>query len=291
MKVLVTGGAGFIGSNFIRHLINNRPVWNIVNFDKLTYAGNLSSLADITDNDNYSFIKGDISNADDLRAIFDNRFDYVVNFAAESHVDRSLYEPGLFLQTNVIGTQNLLDLAREFNVKRFLQISTDEVYGSIETGKQADETFNLAPNSPYAASKASADLICRSYFKTFAMPVIITRSCNNYGPYQFPEKVIPFFITRALDNNALPLYGDGSNIRDWIYVEDNCRAILAVLEKGEPGEIYNIGGNSELTNLELTQTILKSLDKSEELIKFVADRPAHDYRYALDFGKIKNELG
>jgi len=291
MKVLVTGGAGFIGSNFIRLLINNRPEWIIVNFDKLTYAGNLSSLADIADNDNYSFIKGDIAKLDEVRAVFENGFDFVINFAAETHVDRSIYEPGLFLQTNVIGTQNLLDLAREFNVKRFLQISTDEVYGSIETGRQADETFSLAPNSPYAASKASADLLCRSYFKTFAMPVIITRSCNNYGPYQFPEKVIPFFITRAINNSTLPLYGDGSNIRNWIHVNDNCEAILTVLEKGEPGEIYNVGGHSQLTNLELTRTILKLLDKSEELIKFVADRPGHDYRYALDVSKIKNELG
>jgi len=291
MRVLVTGGAGFIGSNFIRYLIDHRPGWQIANFDKLTYAGNLGSLADVEEYDNYSFVKGDISNLDDVRAVFENGFDYAVNFAAESHVDRSLYEPDLFLKTNVMGTQNLLDLARESGVRRFLHISTDEVYGSIEPGKYADETYTMAPNSPYAASKASADLICRSYFKSFDMPIIVTRSCNNYGPYQFPEKVIPFFITRALDNDALPLYGDGSNIRNWIYVEDNCEAILAVLEKGEPGQIYNIGGYSELTNLELTRTILMLLDKPEDLIKFVDDRPAHDFRYALDSRKIKNELG
>jgi dTDP-glucose 4,6-dehydratase len=291
MRVLVTGGAGFIGSNFIRYLIDNRPDWNIVNFDKLTYAGNLANLADIADHDNYSFVKGDISILDDVRAVFKNGFDYIVNFAAETHVDRSLYEPGLFLKTNALGTQILLDFARERKVRKFIHISTDEVYGSIEPGKQADETFDLAPNSPYAASKASADLICHSYYKSFDLPVIITRSCNNYGPFQYPEKVIPFFITRALNNDNLPLYGDGSNMRDWLYVDDNCEAILTILERGKPGEIYNISGDSQLANLELTRKILRILGKPDELIKFVDDRPGHDFRYALDSSKIKKELG
>ncbi len=291
MRVLVTGGAGFIGSNFIRYLIDNRPDWNIVNFDKLTYAGNLANLADIADHDNYNFVKGDISDLDDVRAVFKNGFDYIVNFAAETHVDRSLYEPGLFLKTNALGTQILLDFARERKVRKFIHISTDEVYGSIESGKQADEAYIPAPNSPYAASKASADLICRSYYKSFDLPVIITRSCNNYGPYQFPEKVIPFFITRALNNDNLPLYGDGSNIRDWLYVDDNCEAILTILERGKPGEIYNISSDSQLANLELTRKILRILGKPDELIKFVDDRPGHDFRYALDSSKIKKELG
>jgi dTDP-glucose 4,6-dehydratase len=291
MRVLVTGGAGFIGSNFIRHLINHRPDWQIVNFDNLTYAGNLANLDDVSDNDNYHFTKGDISNVDEIRPVLESRFDYVINFAAESHVDRSLYEPGKFLKTNVQGTHILLDLAQKTGVGKFLHISTDEVYGSQNSREYVDEDSPLLPNSPYAASKASADLVCRSYFKSFEVPVIITRSCNNYGPYQFPEKVIPFFMTRALSDETLPLYGDGLNSRDWIYVEDNCEALLRVLEKGEPGQTYNIGSNNELTNLDLTQIILKLLSKPTSLIKFVEDRPAHDRRYGMNFDKIRNELG
>ncbi|MCP4580791.1 MAG: dTDP-glucose 4,6-dehydratase [candidate division Zixibacteria bacterium] len=291
MRVLITGGAGFIGSNFIRYLINNRPDWQITNFDNLTYAGNLANLDDLRDNDNYRFIKGDISNIDDVRAVLESGFDNVVNFAAESHVDRSLYDPGIFIKTNVLGTQLLLDLAQKTGISKFLQVSTDEVYGSQNVREYADEKSPLLPNSPYAASKASADLVCRSYFKSFDMPVIITRSCNNYGPFQFPEKVIPFFMTRALKDEILPLYGDGLNSRDWIYVEDNCEALLRVLESGDPGQIYNIGSNNELTNLDLTQIILKLLGKPSSLIKFVEDRPAHDRRYGLNFDKIENKLG
>jgi len=291
MKVLITGGAGFIGSNFIRHLINNRPDWQITNFDKLTYAGNLANLDDISGNDNYRFIKGDITNIDDVRAVLEPGFDYVINFAAESHVDRSLYDPGTFIKTNVLGAHLLLDLAHKTGISKFIQVSTDEVYGSQDPREYADEKSPLKPNSPYAAGKASADLVCRSYYKSFDMPVIITRSCNNYGPYQFPEKVIPFFMTRALGDEILPLYGDGLNSRDWIYVEDNCEALLCVLENGEPGRIYNIGSGNELTNIDLTQIILKFLGKPSSLIKFVEDRPAHDRRYGLNFDKIKNELG
>jgi len=232
MKIIVTGGAGFIGSNFIHYIFKKRPDWEITNFDALTYAGNLANLQDVEDNPNYNFIKGDIGSPDDVEKLFSANYDYLVNFAAESHVDRSLYNPGLFLKTNVLGTQLLLNYALEKGIKRFLHVSTDEVYGSLGPEGFFSESSPFAPNSPYAASKASADMICRSYFKTFDMPVIITRAGNNYGPYQFPEKLIPFFITKALKNEPLPLYGDGLNVRDWLYVEDHCDAILTVLEKG-----------------------------------------------------------
>jgi dTDP-glucose 4,6-dehydratase len=291
MKILVTGGAGFIGSNFIRFVIENRPDWEVFNFDALTYAGNLASLADVADCKNYRFVKGDISNPDDVRMVFEERFDYIVNFAAESHVDRSLYDPGLFLKTNVLGTQLLLNQALEAGVKRFLHVSTDEVYGSLGPEGYFSEISPLEPNSPYSASKASADLVCRSYHMTFDMPVVITRAGNNYGPYQFPEKLIPFFITKALNNEPLPLYGDGLNVRDWLYVEDHCQGILTVFEKGKDGETYNIGGANEITNLEITRMILSILGKPESLIKFVKDRPGHDRRYALDYAKVKNTLG
>jgi dTDP-glucose 4,6-dehydratase len=289
-RILITGGAGFIGSNFIRYLATARPDWQIVNFDFLTYAGNLANLADIAESGQYRFIKGDISNIDDVRSIFSNGFDYVVNFAAESHVDRSLYDAGLFLKTNVLGTQLLLNQALNGNVNRFLHISTDEVYGSLGAAGLFREDCPLRPNSPYAASKASADLVCRAYYETFDMPVIITRSSNNYGPYQFPEKLIPFFITRAIKDELLPLYGDGLNVRDWLYVEDNCIGILAALEKGKPGECYNLGGGNEMTNLAITKMLLSILGKPESLIKFVKDRPGHDRRYALDTAKAKSEL-
>ncbi|UCC78773.1 MAG: dTDP-glucose 4,6-dehydratase [Candidatus Zixiibacteriota bacterium] len=291
MRVIVTGGAGFIGSNFIRYILKKKPGWDITNIDALTYAGNLANLSGIEDSPKYKFIKGDISNPEDVERLFESEYDYLVNFAAETHVDRSLYEPGLFLKTNVLGTQLLLNYALEKRIKRFIQISTDEVYGSLESEGYFDESSPLSPNSPYAASKASADVICRSYSRTFDMPVIITRCGNNYGPYQFPEKVIPFFITKALKDEPLPLYGDGLNVRDWIHVEDHCDAILAVLEKGEIGEVYNIGGGNERTNLELTRIILEILGKPESLIKFVKDRPGHDRRYALNCDKIKAELG
>ena len=290
MKILVTGGAGFIGSNFIHLILEKRPGWEIVNFDLLTYAGNLANLKDIINNKNYRFVKGDISNRRDVKNLFSEKFEYVVNFAAETHVDRSLYDPGLFLKTNVVGTQLLLNEALKSGVIRFLHVSTDEVYGSLGPDGSFDETSPLLPNSPYAASKASADLICRSYFKTFDMPVVIVRASNNYGPCQFPEKLIPFFIIKVLGDESLPLYGDGLNVRDWLYVEDCCRGILAVLENGRDGEIYNIGGQCEMTNLEITRMILDILGKPESLIKFVEDRPGHDRRYALDNGKIEKEL-
>jgi dTDP-glucose 4,6-dehydratase len=291
MRILVTGGAGFIGSNFIHFIIETRPSWQVVNFDALTYAGNLGNLEKIGDSKNYMFFRGDISDPGDVRTIFNEKFKYVVNFAAESHVDRSLYQPDIFVRTNVLGTQCLLNHALEGGVKRFLQVSTDEVYGSLGPEGFFHETSPLLPNSPYAASKASADLVCRSYFKTYGLPVIITRAGNNYGPRQFPEKLIPFFITKALQGEPLPVYGDGLNVRDWLYVRDHCEGILKVLEAGEPGETYNIGGGNQMTNLEITTQLLESLGKPKDLIRFVKDRPGHDRRYALDCGKIEEKLG
>lgn len=296
MKLLITGGAGFIGSNFIRCLIGAgkawRPDWEIINLDKLTYAGNLENLADISRQHNYQFIKGDICDGQLVKNILDTGVEAIINFAAESHVDRSLYEPDIFLQTNVVGVQVLLHAAMSQNVQRFVQISTDEVYGSLPPDSPGfREDTPLSPNSPYSASKAAADFLVRSYFKTYGFPAIITRCSNNYGPYQFPEKLIPLFITNALEDKPLPVYGDGLNIRDWIHVEDHCRAILTVLEKGSPGEIYNIGGQGEKTNLEITEMILYLLQKPRSLIRFVTDRPGHDRRYAIDFSKIKKELG
>jgi len=291
MKVLITGGAGFIGSNFIHYLLELRPEWEIINFDSLTYAGNLKNLESIESEKQYSFIKGDITDLTAIKNVFSKKIDFVVNFAAETHVDRSLYDPGLFLKTNVLGTGNLLWAAKENGIKRFLQISSDEVYGPVEAVEARDESGKLNPTSAYAASKASADLLCLTYYKTSKLPVIITRSSNNYGPFQFPEKIIPFFITRALKDQALPLYGDGLFYRSWLHVRDNCAGILEALEKGKDGEIYNIGGNVEITNLDLTKKILGILSKSENLIKPVQDRPSHDRRYAIDCSKIRNELG
>jgi len=290
MKILVTGGAGFIGSNFIHKLFIERPDWLITNFDNLTYAGNLQTLEDIVDKPDYRFIKGDIADSDQVLKLFKDKFDFVVNFAAESHVDRSLYDPGLFIKTNTLGTQNLLTQAYSTGVKRFVQISTDEVYGSLGDDGLFDENCQLKPNSPYAASKASADLLCRAYYKTHGMPVMITRAGNNYGPFQFPEKLIPFFILRALKDKRLPLYGDGLNVRDWLYVDDHCDGILTVLEKGEIGRVYNIGASNEMTNIEITGNILKHLAKPDDLIEFVKDRPGHDRRYALDYSRINSEL-
>lgn len=295
MKLLITGGAGFIGSNFIHHILSEYPDYKIVNLDKLTYAGNLDNLSDIQNNKNYTFVKGDITDQPVIEKILLDRtglekIDIIVNFAAETHVDRSIYDPKVFAQTNIIGTQNLMDAAIKYKIPKFIQISTDEVYGSVEEGVFTEES-NLAPNSPYSASKASADLLCRSYFKTFNFPVIITRSCNNFGPYQFPEKLLPLFISNALSDKELPLYGDGLNVRDWIYVEDNCRAIDLIMHKGKIGEVYNISSNNEKTNLEITKLILRKLDKPESLIKFVKDRPAHDRRYALSSNKLQESLG
>lgn len=291
MKILVTGGAGFIGSNFIRYLLNHHPAYTIINIDKLTYAGNLDNLKDVEGNHRYFFVRGDIADSECVTKIIDDGVDAIVNFAAESHVDRSIEDAGIFLKTNVLGTQALLEAGRRKGIKRFIQVSTDEVYGSLGPEGSFTEDSPLKPNSPYAASKTAADLLVRAYHKTFGFPGIITRCSNNYGPYQFPEKLIPLFITNALAQEPLPLYGDGLNIRDWIQVEDHCRAIDLILHQGAIGEIYNIGGGAEKTNLELTRIILKKLNRPETLIRYVKDRPGHDRRYAIDPGKLKRELG
>lgn len=284
-KLLITGGAGFIGSNFIRFILNKYPDYKVTNLDKLTYCGNIENLRDVEKNKNYTFVKGDITD-EALVAGLVKDCDVIVNFAAESHVDRSIEDPSEFLRTNIFGTYTLLEAAKKSGVGLFVQISTDEVYGSIVKG-YSKEGDPLEPNSPYSATKAGADLLARSYFVTFKLPVIITRSSNNFGPYQYPEKVIPLFITNLLANKKIPLYADGMNMRDWLYVEDNCEAIDAVMHKGNPGEIYNIGVGSEITNLELTRGLLGILSKDEGSIKYVKDRPGHDKRYALDIGKIK----
>lgn len=290
MKILVTGGAGFIGSNFIHYILENYDD-KVINLDKLTYAGNLENLKDVENNPQYTFIKGDISDPEIVKEIVSQGVDYIVNFAAESHVDRSIEDPGIFIKTNVLGTQVLLNAAKEYEVKKFVQISTDEVYGSLgKTGYFTEET-PLAPNSPYSASKAGADLMVRAYHQTYNLPMNITRCSNNYGPYQFPEKLIPLFATNAMENKELPLYGDGKNIRDWLHVKDHCRAIDLVMREGRNGEVYNIGGNNEKTNLEITEAILEVLGKSKSLIKFVKDRLGHDRRYAIDSTKIQKELG
>jgi dTDP-glucose 4,6-dehydratase len=291
MKILVTGGAGFIGSNFIRYMLSKYPQYEIVNLDKLTYAGNLDNLKDIEKNPNYQFVKGDICDLKLVEELLMEKVDVVINFAAETHVDRSLYDPQVFIKTNVLGTQVLLEGALKHKIQRFVQISTDEVYGSLGEKGNFTEKSLLLPNSPYSASKAGADLLVRSYVKTFNLPGIITRCCNNYGPYQFPEKLIPLFITNALDNKELPIYGDGLYVRDWIYVEDHCKAIDFILHQGEIGEVYNISSSVEKTNLEITRAILKNLEKPTSLIKHVKDRPAHDRRYTLNADKIKKELG
>ena len=291
MKILVTGGAGFIGSNFVRYILETYPDYEVVNLDLLTYAGNLENLADLEGREDYRFVRGDISDARLLDRLFAEGVDGVVNFAAESHVDRSIEDPGHFLATNILGTQALLEAARRYRVNRFLQISTDEVYGSLAGEGAFTEESPLAPNSPYSASKASADLLCRAYWKTYDLPVVTTRCSNNYGPYQFPEKLIPLFITNALADEPLPVYGDGLYVRDWIYVRDHCSALDRVLHDGRPGEIYNVGADAERTNLEITRTILEKLDKDAGLVRHVKDRPGHDRRYAIDSSKIQTELG
>ncbi|HSO26131.1 MAG TPA: dTDP-glucose 4,6-dehydratase [Methanobacteriaceae archaeon] len=289
-KILVTGGAGFIGSNFVRYMLDKYPNYEIVNLDSLTYCGNLENLQGIENNPNYKFIKGDIT---DKALVFEivSEMDYVINFAAESHVDRSIEDPEIFIKSNILGTQVLLDAAKEYGVKKYLQVSTDEVYGSLgETGYFTEKT-PLSANSPYSASKAGADLMVRAYNKTFDLPVNITRCSNNYGPYQFPEKLIPLMISNALENEPLPVYGDGLNVRDWLHVYDHCTAIDIVLHQGKVGEVYNIGGNNEKKNIEIIKLILGNLDKPESLIKYVKDRPGHDRRYAIDSRKIQDELG
>ncbi len=293
MKLLVTGGCGFIGSNFIMFMLEKYQDVNIVNLDLLTYAGNLSNVRTAADyTDRYEFVRGDISDSGCLKKQASHGFDAVVNFAAESHVDRSIMDASDFVRTNVGGTQTLLDVCRDFRVSRFVQISTDEVYGSLSAEEPPfTEANHLRPNSPYAASKAAADLLVRSYHKTYSLDVVITRCSNNYGPYQFPEKLIPLMITNALQNQALPVYGDGMNVRDWIHVKDHCRAIDLVLRKGLSGEVYNVGGQSEFPNIEIVQTILKKLDKPQSLIRLVKDRPGHDRRYAMNFDKLAGAIG
>jgi dTDP-glucose 4,6-dehydratase len=290
MKILVTGGAGFIGSNFIHHIMKNYAGWQVVNLDKLTYAGNLENLKELENHPRYSFVKGDIADRSQVEALLSRKFDVVVNFAAESHVDRSILDASPFIDTNIKGTQVLLEGLRRSPAGKYLQVSTDEVYGSLAAGK-AVESSALLPNSPYAASKTSADLLCRAYYKTYGLPVMVTRCSNNYGPYQFPEKLIPLVITNALEGQEIPVYGDGLNVREWIHVEDHCRAIAAVVIGGQAGEIYNIGSGIEKTNLDIVRFILQCLGQSESLIKFVKDRPGHDLRYALAAAKIEKELG
>ena len=289
MHILVTGGCGFIGSNFVRYVLSRYP-HTITNLDNLTYAGNLENLAGVEKDPRYRFIKGDIAEAADIEKAFADGVDIVVNFAAESHVDRSILYPDAFIRTNISGTYMLLEMARKRGVKKFMQVSTDEVYGSLAEGKFREDT-PLAPNSPYSASKASADLLAMAYYKTFNTPVVITRCSNNYGPYQFPEKLIPLLITNALGDLELPIYGDGLNVRDWIHVEDHCEAIAMVLEKGEAGNVYNVGSDNERTNIEIVKLILDILAKPHSLIKYVKDRPGHDRRYAIDNFKIRTKLG
>lgn len=288
MKLLVTGGAGFIGSNFIRYILTNYPQDEVINFDKLTYAGNLDNLKDFEGNLRYKFFKGDICDAAAVEKVLGlvDQVDAIVNFAAESHVDRSILSAGDFVQTDVYGTYVLLEAVKKFKIKRYIHISTDEVYGSIEQGSFTEES-PLKPNSPYSASKAGGDLQVRAYHKTYDLPVIITRSSNNYGPYHYPEKIIPLFITNALQDKKLPLYGDGKNVRDWLYVEDNCTGIDTVLRSGKIGEIYNIGGENEKENQAITKLILAELGKSADLIEYVKDRPGHDRRYSIDCSKLK----
>lgn len=304
-NILVTGGAGFIGSNFVKYMLETYE-YNIINIDSLTYAGNLENLKEVENNPHYTFVKGDIRDREILDAIFkEHNIDTVVNFAAESHVDRSIEDPELFLSTNILGTQALLDTAKKYwkvnpedkhcrlfkEGVKYLQVSTDEVYGTLGKEGMFTETTPLAPNSPYSASKTGADLIVRAYHETFGMPINITRCSNNYGPYQFPEKLIPLMINNCLKNRELPVYGDGMQIRDWLHVKDHCTGISTVLHKGKVGEVYNIGGNNEKANIEIVKLIIANLGKSEELIKYVQDRPGHDRRYAIDNTKITTELG
>ena len=302
MKILVTGGCGFIGSNFIRYILREYPDWRIVNLDKLTYAGNLENLEDVASDPRYKFIRGDIADRELVDRVFSQeRPNAVVNFAAESHVDRSILNPSPFIETNIKGVQVLLEATRKYEVERFIQISTDEVYGSLSEEGYFTEESPLKPNSPYAASKAAADLLCRAYHRAYGVPVIITRSSNNYGPYQFPEKLIPLMIRNALLGKELPLYGEGKQVRDWLYVVDNCRAIDLVLRKGEVGEIYNIGGGCEKRNIEVVELICHYIaqetgqdeESLKKLITFIPDPrgAAHDFRYALDCAKIQTELG
>ncbi len=290
MNILVTGGAGFIGSCFIRHILKKYQNYKVINIDALTYAGNIENLNDVKDNPNYKFVHGNICDKELVRELM-KEVDCVVNFAAESHVDRSITGPEIFIETNVKGTLNLLQAAKDAKIERYLQVSTDEVYGSLGKTGYFYETTPLAPNSPYSASKASADLLVRAYYETYKMPVLNTRCSNNYGPYQYPEKLIPFFISRLLKGEKVPVYGDGLNVRDWLYVYDHCSAIDTVLHNGKIGEIYNIGGHNEKTNIEITKLILNAMGKDESSIEYVQDRLGHDRRYAISNDKIQSQLG
>jgi dTDP-glucose 4,6-dehydratase len=292
VNVLVTGGAGFIGSNLVRLLLAERPQWRVVNLDKLTYAGNAESLADLRDDPKHVFVRGDIANAELVEHLLRNHgIDAIFNLAAESHVDRSILGPGIFVETNVSGTQVLLEAARQAKVNRFVQISTDEVYGSLGASGKFSESSPLKPSSPYSASKTAADLLALAYGHTFGMDVVVTRCSNNYGPYQFPEKLIPLMIANAFEGRKLPVYGDGLQVRDWIHVDDHNRALLAALERGRAGEVYNVGADNEWPNLQIVGKILELVGKGRELIEHVKDRPGHDRRYAIDASKARAELG
>ena len=293
-KMLITGGAGFIGSNFIHYILSKYNDYQVINLDKLTYAANLDNLKDIEDNKNYRFIHGDIADQEFIFKLFENeKFDIVINFAAESHVDNSILNPQIFTITNILGTQVLLDACRKYNIKRFHQVSTDEVYGELPLDDKNilfTEKTPLNPSSPYSASKASADMLVKSYYRTYSLPITISRCSNNYGPYQHLEKLIPLMISKAINNDNLPVYGNGLNVRDWLHVYDHCTAIDLIIHEGKRGEIYNIGGNNEKSNIDVVKIILKELGKSEKLIKYVNDRPGHDLRYAIDSTKIKTSL-
>ncbi|MCC0641124.1 MULTISPECIES: dTDP-glucose 4,6-dehydratase [unclassified Clostridioides] len=294
-KILITGGAGFIGSNFVHYMLNKYLDYSIVNLDLLTYAGNLETLKEVQDKPNYKFVRGDISDREHVYKLFEEeKFDIVVNFAAESHVDRSVENPQLFIQTNIIGTQVLLDACRKYGIKRYHQVSTDEVYGDLPIDRRDlffTEKSAINPSSPYSASKTAADLLVNSYYRTYGLPTTISRCSNNYGPYHFPEKLIPLMILNAFEDKQLPVYGNGENIRDWLHVYDHCTAVDLIIHKGKIGEVYNIGGHNERSNIEVVKTILNILGKSEDLISYVNDRPGHDLRYAIDPSKIENELG
>jgi len=292
MKILITGGAGFIGSNFVHYILGKYSHYKVVNYDLLTYAGNLENLKSQEENPRYTFIRGDINNSKLVDYLVKkHEIDVIVNFAAESHVDRSITNPDIFVKTNVLGTQSLLDVAKANNIEKFVQVSTDEVYGSLGDEGFFTEKTPLAPNSPYSASKTGADLLVRSYFETYGLDVNITRCSNNYGPYHFPEKLIPLIVTNAIEGKELPIYGDGENIRDWLHVKDHCSAIDLVIHEGKPGEVYNIGGHNERTNNEIVHLIVEKLGVSKDLIKYVEDRLGHDRRYAIDPKKLENELG
>ncbi|MFP7277876.1 dTDP-glucose 4,6-dehydratase [Exiguobacterium indicum] len=292
MNIIVTGGAGFIGSNFVRHMLHTYPTYKIINLDLLTYAGNKDSLADVMDNPNHVFVEGNITDRQLLdQLIQEHDIDGIINFAAESHVDRSILNPEVFVETNIQGTLALLDAARKHNLKKYVQVSTDEVYGSLGAEGYFTEDTPLAPNSPYSASKAGADMLVRSYFETYGMDVNITRCSNNYGPFHFPEKLIPLMITNAMDQKELPIYGDGENIRDWLHVTDHCAAIDLVFHNGKSGEVYNVGGHNERTNNQIVDLIVERLNVSSDLVKYVEDRLGHDRRYAIDPAKLETELG